>query len=258
LASAALPIVAAVVVAVVVIVVVAYVATQVMEHIDEQRRAQDDAAEEAEPQPEPRRPPPIPVGNPRRTTRGCGWVEFGDLDTAHGNRATGVTACLNSAYLATHQGSSTDAAISPPGYLWAQRTAGFLGQNPAASINKCHLLGAQLSGSGTDLRNLATCSRAANFPVAGSSQGPNNMYTYETQVRQAIEQGQDVYYQVIPQYSGDRTVPTGFTITAIGYRADGSIGLQINAYVPNDLAGRNLGTFNDPNTGQAVPHGAMP
>jgi RHS repeat-associated protein len=252
-AAAALPIVAAVVVAVVVIVAVAYVATQVKEHLDE--RAREDAAEEAEPQPEPRRPPPIPVGDPRRSPRGCGWVEFGDLDAARGNRATGVTACLNSAYLATHEGSSP--SVDPPGIRWAQRTAGFLGGNPDFDINRCHLLGAQLSGSGSDLRNLAPCSRSANFPVPGSTQGANNMYNYETQVRQAIDEGQDVYYQVIPQYSGDRTVPTGFTITAIGYRADGSIGLQIEAYVPNDLFGRNLGEFNDPNTGQPVPTGAM-
>jgi hypothetical protein len=85
--------------------------------------------------------------------------------------------------------------VAPPGYRWAQRTAGFLGARPDTAINACHLLGKQLGGSGTDLKNLATCSNQANY--VGTS-----MRTYENQVRAAVDAGQEVHYTVTPIYQG--------------------------------------------------------
>lgn len=84
------------------------------------------------------------------------------------------------------------------------------------------------------------------------------MSTYEGQVTAAVTAGQDVLYQVTPTYSGRRTVPTGFSITAYGTNPDGTPGLQIDELVPNTLKGQNLGTFNNPNTGAEVPTGSMP
>ncbi|WP_420718500.1 DNA/RNA non-specific endonuclease [Streptomyces sp. H51] len=224
----------------------------------------DEAKDEEEPEPAPKPTPRAPgPKDDTRTGGDCssgsgGWVEHGDLDKKNGNRATGVTACLTESYLDTHKGTRTNTSVvAPPGYRWAQRTAGFLGAHPVdQNINACHLLGKQLSGSGTQLENLATCSRGANAPQDGSRQGTNNMQNYENQVRAAVDAGQAVYYQVTPTYSWRRTVPLGFRISAYGTNPDGSTGIQIDAFVSNTLAGRNLGMFNDPKTGQQVPTGS--
>jgi hypothetical protein len=72
------------------------------------------------------------------------------------------------------------------------------------------------------------------------------------------EAGQAVYYEMTPTYSGRRTVPIGFRISAYGTNPDGSTGIQIDAFVSNTLAGRNLGMFNDPKTGRQVPVGGTP
>ncbi len=84
------------------------------------------------------------------------------------------------------------------------------------------------------------------------------MQNYEDQVAKAVNGGQDVLYSVTPTYSGSRTVPTGFTITAYGTNSDGTPGLNIEKNVPNVLKGRNLGAFNDQNTGAPVPTGSIP
>ncbi|MFB8038771.1 DNA/RNA non-specific endonuclease [Streptomyces sp. NPDC056004] len=188
----------------------------------------------------------------------CGWVKHGDLDGKNGNRSTGVTACLNQAYLNTHRGTKTDTQrVAPPGYRWAQRTAGFLGAQPVdQNINACHLLAKNLTGSGTALDNLATCARGANDWQAGSQQGDNNMKKYEKDVHKAIKENQEVLYQVTPTYSGRRTVPIGFRMIAYGTKPDGSKGIEINVFVSNTLAGRNLGMFNNQNTNRQVPTGS--
>jgi RHS repeat-associated protein len=189
---------------------------------------------------------------------GSGWQNPGSLDSAHGNRATFFEACITRADLRT--GSGTDVRkVMPPGYRWAGRTARHHGLTSRENINACHLLSDVLGGSGLDLRNLATCSRGANTVQDGSTQGANNMYTYETQVKNAIEkEGQTVYYKVTPNYQGVRTVATEFHIFAIGYLPDGSPGLKIDRTVPNELInGRNLGTYLDPTSGQPVPIAGM-
>jgi hypothetical protein len=257
------PVGVALVAAVVIVAAVIYVATEVAS--DTSDDTSDESKEEEAPKPEPK---PTPRGGPKDDTRtggDCsegsgGWVKHGDLDKKNGNRATGVTACLTESYLDTHEGTKTNpSVVAPPGYRWAQRAAGFLGAFPVRdNINACHLLGKQLGGSGTQLENLATCARGANAPQVGSRQGTNNMQNYENQVRAAVEAGQAVYYQVTPTYSGRRTVPIGFRISAYGTSPDGSTGIQIDAFVSNTLAGRNLGMFNDPKSGRQVPTGSTP
>lgn len=188
----------------------------------------------------------------------CGWVKPGDPDAKNGNRATGVSACLDQEYLNTHTGTDTDTQkVAPPGYRWGQRTAGFLGTDATTNINACHLLGKQLTGSGTDLQNLTTCARGANDWQTGSQQGDNNMKRYENEVRAAVKAEQDVFYQVIPTYSGRRTVPIGFKMFAYGTKPDRSEGIRIEAFVSNTLAGRNLGMFNDQNSNRQIPTGSM-
>jgi RHS repeat-associated protein len=267
LAAVAAPFAAAaavVAVAVVVVVAIVVVAAVVEEVVDRVRENADEAEETDKPAPKPTpEPKPVPRGPDGEDSddddKECGWVQHGDLDASNGNRSTGVTACLDQEYLATHTGTATDTSVvTPPGYRWAQRVAGHLGVTPRENINACHLLANQLGGSGTDLNNLATCARGANAKQLGSDQGENNMADYEQQVADAIAAGQEVMYSVTPSYTGNRTVPDGFTITAYGTNPDGTPGLDIDKFIPNTLKGRNLGTFNDPKTGAPVPTGSMP
>lgn len=195
---------------------------------------------------------------------GEGWVEMGDLDISNGNRATGIEACLDSSYLAEHKGSKADTSkAAPAGYLWGKAYAGYLGLNPRLSINACHLLGDALSGSGTDLRNLATCSRQANVAINGDGRIEDHMFSYEGPVKKAIDSGQVVHYTVTPRYAGSRTVPVSFEITARGTMPDGSPGISFSQPVPNSIYSprhgmKNLGTVTDSRTGVAVPTGSMP
>jgi len=222
-------------------------------------RGINDAIDRAR-QPKPK-PAPRPSADEDDDSGKCGsgWVQHGNVDKKNGSRATGMSSCLTKDYVDSHSGSETDTRVfTPPGYRWAQRTAGFLGARPIReNINACHLLANQLTGSGTDPRNLATCARGANAKQIGSQQGDNNMAKHEADIAAAVQAGQDVYYSVTPRYSGRRTVPTGFAIYAQGVNPDGSAGISIDTFISNTLAGRNLGTFNDQNTGRQVPTGSM-
>ncbi|MEU9802727.1 DNA/RNA non-specific endonuclease [Streptomyces sp. NPDC051000] len=156
---------------------------------------------------------------------GEGWTRYGISDSANGSRATKAEACLDSKEV--KDGTATKEGIKPPGYKWAGLTARWLGLEPRYSINACHLIGKDLGGSGTDLANLATCSRQANANVAGPGHMADHMYSIEEQVRDAVDAGQIVRYTVEPHYSANRTVPTGFTIGASGWYEDGRPGLSI-------------------------------
>ncbi|MFI2072164.1 LamG-like jellyroll fold domain-containing protein [Streptomyces triculaminicus] len=186
---------------------------------------------------------------------GSGWRHYGQRDAANGDRATGIEACLDTAFLEANDGSSTTSDIRPPGYEWAGRYAGYLGLSPGSSINNCHLLANELSGSGGDLDNLATCSRQANTYVLGDGRLEDTMRRYEVEVKSAVDDGQIVRYQVTPKYAGNRTVPVSFEMSAHGMYEDGRRGVSFDEVVPNSLYSpkfnqwRNLGTV----TQQGVP-----
>ncbi|MEV5943426.1 LamG-like jellyroll fold domain-containing protein [Streptomyces sp. NPDC051994] len=197
---------------------------------------------------------------------GEGWVDYGATDPANGNRATGIEACLDSEYLATHAGSSTDpSALKPPGYDWARDYVGYLGNRPPGQwVNACHLLGKQFGGDGLDLRNLSTCARSTNATRV-SPQDPgitDHMLRFENQVKGAIGLGQVVHYTVTPKYMGSRTVPVSYEMMANGYDPDGNPGISFDEVVPNQVYSvkfgnwRNLGgvTFG----GKPVPTGVTP
>ncbi|MEU5162037.1 DNRLRE domain-containing protein [Streptomyces sp. NPDC020875] len=190
-----------------------------------------------------------------------GWLNLGKNDKSKGGRATGMEACLTEQYVKENKSRGTSTKVkevAPPGYQWARRTAAFHGLSKRRNINACHLLADTLTGSGTDLRNLSTCSRGANTYQEGSTQGEKNMRKYETDVESALKAGMTVYYKVTPRYQGNRTVADGFHMEAVGTYADGSVGMMFQDIVPNELInGRNLGTYNDPNTGDPVPVGGM-
>ncbi|MEV4615482.1 DNA/RNA non-specific endonuclease [Kitasatospora sp. NPDC049258] len=161
---------------------------------------------------------------------GKGWVDYGKRDSANGNRATQMNACLDQDYLDTHEGSSVQQDPRPPGYNWARNYSRYLGNgDPRYWINNCHLLANRLSGSGTDLDNLATCSRAANA-APGTPKDPGmtpHMEDLEREVFNAItKEDQVVRYTVTPHYAGNRTVPYEFVITARGVYRDGTRGID--------------------------------
>ncbi len=181
--------------------------------------------------------------NGSRDNRDCrrggeGWVEYKDVDSAHGNRATGVEACLDKAYLATHAGSTTNwKKVAPPGYEWARDYAGYLGNRPPGEwVNACHLLGNSLSGDGLKPANLSTCARSTNASAIAATDPPgivDHMATFESQVKAAIDQKQVVHYEVTPPvYNGPRTVPVAYEMTAHG-TLNGEPGLSLGVPVPN-------------------------
>ncbi|MCT9093843.1 DNA/RNA non-specific endonuclease [Streptomyces sp. ASQP_92] len=194
---------------------------------------------------------------------GQGWVDLGKRDAANGNRATAMNACLDKTYLDNHKGTDTTPAIRPPGYNWAGLTARYLGLNPSMRINNCHLLGRQLSGSGTDLDNLVTCSRAANYQVKGEEGFANDMEKLESKAKAAVKDGQVVRYTVTPVYSGRRTVPAKIELFAVGMYPDGRPGglvierkLDNRIFDPRTKVWRNLGLW--VYMGKAVPTGQTP
>ncbi|MCZ4102531.1 LamG-like jellyroll fold domain-containing protein [Streptomyces sp. H39-C1] len=195
--------------------------------------------------------------NQNCTIAGAGWTIYQGTDSSNGNRAQGVLACLTSQYLDTHEGSSTNSEIRPPGYAWAQRYARFLRAIPRTVVNNCHLLGSQLSGSGTNLKNLATCGRDANaYPERGGLGAMDNMLQFEERVATMIRGGETVLYSVRPVYDGNRVVPEGFAMSAKIWDNAGN-SRTVNRYVPNLMntpgGWKNLGTVRDPRTGDDVP-----
>ncbi|MEU1161119.1 DNA/RNA non-specific endonuclease [Streptomyces sp. NPDC005921] len=148
--------------------------------------------------------------------------------------------------------------VRPPGYTWAQDYARHLKANPSRVVNNCHLLGRQLGGSGTDLRNLATCGVDANtYPPRGGLGAMDNMVQFEDRVAGEVAEGDTVLYRVVPVYAGDRVVPKAFVMTATSWDADGNpLGTQ-RRDVPNLMNTRsgwkNLGTVVHSRTGEDVP-----
>ncbi|MGW4651904.1 DNA/RNA non-specific endonuclease [Kitasatospora sp. NPDC004289] len=198
---------------------------------------------------------------------GKGWTDYGTRDAANGNRATAVNACLDKEWIAEKPGSSTTKEIRPPGYNWAGRFNFAIGNGlPRNWINNCHLLGASLGGSGTDLDNLVTCSRAANANrIDPRDPGlKRNMADFERDVKVAVDAGQIVRYTVNPKYEGSRTVPIAFEMTAVGVNRDGTPGINLpTELIPNDIWSvgnnqwENVGRGIDQNTGLPVPVGSM-
>ncbi|MFB7608636.1 golvesin C-terminal-like domain-containing protein [Streptomyces gardneri] len=251
--------VAAVVVTVAIIVVVAavaYVASEVRDRIEEASRSRDDTDDE--PAPDPRRlprPQPEP-DNDDDDKSGCGegWIQYGERDAANGNRATAAEACLTKEYLNKNKG--TGVGSNPPGYEWAQDYAKGKGLDAQKNVNACHLIGNKLAGKGV-LANLSPCARGANAKQIGSTQGEEHMRAYELQVYTAVMAGQDVMYTVSPRYEGNRTVPTGYDMSAYGVNPDGSVGINFQVFIPNTLStGDNLGTQSS--GGSPVPTGGTP
>ncbi|SFQ99982.1 RHS repeat-associated core domain-containing protein [Lentzea waywayandensis] len=200
-------------------------------------------------------------GQHQRQKRDCRQTlpspNYMPVDSAHGNRATGVEACVTKTY-------GENKAKRGPGYEWAQNhVSQNYGATASLTINSCHLLAAVLGGEGKKYENVATCSRAANYWVRGAGRLEDNMRAFEREVATAVREGQVVYYKVIPKYAGDRTIPVSFEMTAEGFYKNGRPGgINKNEVVPNSLYNQrgsgpglvNLGLLQDSN-GNPAPTG---
>ncbi|MER7043071.1 DNA/RNA non-specific endonuclease [Streptomyces microflavus] len=198
-----------------------------------------------------------------------GWVTPGIRDAAHGNRATTMNACLDKAWIDAHPGTPTDPkkgkGIVPPGYNWARSYVGYLGGRPR-DVNACHLLAAQLSGSGTDLANLATCGSDGNSYVGKPTEplpAIDSMHLFENTVRALTKSNHVVRYTVTPKYHGERTAPYEFDMSYTAWDEGGHYAGSDRTSVSNLVytAGqqwKNLGIAIHSETGVDVPLAGQP
>lgn len=129
---------------------------------------------------------------------GIHTVTFASLDAG---RAKGVTAKLGKPL-----SRNSSSRATPLGYVSGVHERG-------------HLLGAQFGGGGS-IANIAAMYPQVNDP---------GMKSYETLVRNAIDSGEIVDYQVMVSYNGSDPIPTSITIIATGNK-----GFSINATIPNN------------------------
>ena len=125
-------------------------------------------------------------------------VTFASLDAG---RAKGVTAKLGKPLSRNNSSRAT-----PLGYISGVHERG-------------HLLGAQFGGGG-NIANIAALYPHVNDP---------GMKSYETLVRNAIDSGEIVDYQVIVNYNGSDPIPTSITVIATGNK-----GFSISTTIPNN------------------------
>jgi hypothetical protein len=189
-----------------------------------------------------------------RDDNGCGsgWANYGPPDKANGGRSTGIEACITQAMINTGK----DPSSNPPGYQWAQDFATYLGVSDAKlSVNACHLLGKQLGGFG-GRPNLATCGRSTNAarqdPTDPGRNGP--MVEFEDAVRDEVEGGATVHYQVTPEYLGNRTVPYAFVMVAESSTGEWAADVVPNVvYSPRQNAWVNIGQASCPTSACSKP-----
>lgn len=132
-----------------------------------------------------------------------GKINYGSLDSL--GRPTGVTATIATNMIGT--GSPALRSIIPPGF-----------QGGAAGQARAHLLGNQLGGSGSEIRNLVTLQQnPVNSPI---------MRGFENQIRAAVEGGQVFQGSFVPVYLGNNLIPRGITIIGQG-SGDFKIGVSI-------------------------------
>ncbi|NUP45883.1 MAG: hypothetical protein HOW97_01000 [Catenulispora sp.] len=177
----------------------------------------------------------IPDESERSNCHGGGASSVFYMPLDYQGRAQGVVACLNYVgfnYTNPDGSMAKDVPqtdIVGSGTLWPPTTPGFWESNPKGwtlgsdpRMQRGHLLARQLGGAGDDRRNLVPLYAAVNAPI---------MSGYETEVANAIQAGQTVYYTVTPQYEGDDPIPVSITMNAV--TADGFPVLN-NVVIPNN------------------------
>ncbi|GAA2921724.1 hypothetical protein GCM10020221_17390 [Streptomyces thioluteus] len=188
-----------------------------------------------------------------KANSGGGWIHNSTEKVDHvnkditpkgpaGTRAAGAQACLRKI---ADDGTEATKKDSVTGWLDAKEFVRT--HSPATTLSRCHLIAKTLGGKGQDddggLDNLVPCWQV------GMNTGPNNMWTYEKQVKNTVEDptkvGPDdaVFYMVTPLYrDSTSTIPTGVTMSAAIQRADGTQSLlPITGVTNTEASGLNLG-----------------
>ena len=90
--------------------------------------------------------------------------------------------------------------------------------------NRCHLIGYQLTGENTNVKNLITCTRQMNT---------KGMLDFENKVADYIKSTNNhVLYRVTPVYKGDNLLATGVIMEAKSVEDNGE-GILFNVFVYN-------------------------
>ncbi|WP_405523689.1 DNRLRE domain-containing protein [Streptomyces canus] len=148
---------------------------------------------------------------------GTSWVYYMPLDSANGNRATGVMACLRDEgvdYKGRGKkpnpnkdteivGSDTNRSAQ----VLPSDPAGWADNDSRRGYQRGHLLARSLGGSGTEPRNLVKLYKRANSPV---------MRDFEGRVRDRLDAGETVFYTAIPVYETHQTLPDRIELFALG------------------------------------------
>ncbi|MFE6176483.1 DNRLRE domain-containing protein [Streptomyces sp. NPDC056464] len=150
-------------------------------------------------------------------SKGSSAVYYLPLDSQ--NRAQGGRACLSPG---DYNYERDDGSEAFPGVVskifgtrtefpidWSSVPKGYYSRKNADKkgldyVQRGHLIGKQLGGSGTDLRNLVTLYNEANSPI---------MASFENEVAARVKGGETIYYQADANYTGSNPIPDSISLS---------------------------------------------
>ncbi|GAA4671379.1 hypothetical protein GCM10023347_26540 [Streptomyces chumphonensis] len=149
---------------------------------------------------------------------GTSWIYYHPRDEQ--DRATGAVGCLQrDAIKVIGRGAHPDSNDTDIVGSDTNRNGHFDPPGYRRGLHRGHLIGRQLGGSGTEVRNLIPQHPRANSVV---------QKTFEDRVAKAVAGGERVYYLSIPSYEGGNLIPYKLDIYAVGNR-----GTNVKAEIKN-------------------------
>jgi DNA-entry nuclease len=171
--------------------------------------------------------PVVPVNGGKSTLNSAAWksehIDFGNLDRL--NRTTTDTAYLSRRNLG-HSAGRPSQEWTPTGWHYNRGSTDIYNRGHLIAytltfnINASGQYSAGAEGSSDNPKNLGTQSAYSNQIL---------MQIYEGKVRQSLEDGKQVIYQVTTVFRGDELMPRGYWLQALS--TDGS--LNFNVYIFN-------------------------
>ncbi|MEW2177818.1 DNRLRE domain-containing protein [Streptomyces sp. NPDC005406] len=149
-------------------------------------------------------------------SKGQSAVYYLPLDSA--GRAQGGRACLTAGGYNYEKDDGSEAFPGVTSKIFGTRTEfpidwsnipkGYYSRRTADSkgldyVQRGHLIGKQLGGSGTDMRNLVPLYNEANSPI---------MSSFENEVAARVKAGETIYYQSDAHYTGANPIPDSISI----------------------------------------------
>lgn len=147
------------------------------------------------------------------------WQRYGELDNK--NRVTAANALLNQKLMPKAQREPLH--VNPTGWHNKRVAGGWL-------YNRCHLIGYQLTGQNSNLKNLMTGTRQLNDP---------DMLRYEDQVANYLKESPHNYvrYRVTPIFRGQELLARGVEMEG---QSTNSNSVHFNVYIFNVADGVKL------------------